>query len=126
MKGQSDHLAPTLMHECGGDFSYLSFFDIITGMRDIWEVILATASSVAGLAVIIYKIDPANASFGIFLLFYLVLFLSIWGLAVMAGYGLRRLVLSNFMHEQIFLSAFWQGAVVSVLIVGFLIFNKFF
>lgn len=95
-------------------------------MQDIWEVISATAISITGLAIILYKIDPTNASFPIFALFYLVLFLSIWGVAVMAGYSLRLFTSSNFVREQFFLSAFWQGAIVSTLIVGFLILNKIF
>lgn len=96
-------------------------------MRDILGIVVATAGAVSGLVIILIKTDPAQASLNIILLFYFSLFLSIWGAAAIAGYGIRRFLINrNFIHDHIFNPSFVQGLIIAIGVIIFLITKKYF
>lgn len=93
---------------------------------EILGVIFASIISLVGLLIIVINIDPSNASLVVICLFYFVIFLFIWSVAVLVGYNIRRLLAYNFIHERLFFSSFWWGLVVAGAVAGLLIINKFF
>jgi len=93
---------------------------------DIWGIIVATGSAITGLAIIVFKTDPYEASFLMLFLFYSTIALSIWGVMTLAGYYIRRLIFKNFIHSRIISRSFAEGLIVSVAFVVFIVSLKLF
>lgn len=93
--------------------------------RDLWGMVLATASALVALFIMLYKIDPNKAPTLSLVLFYFVLTASVCGVITIAGYVARRMTARNFIHEHIIVSSFWNGFYFSLAVTGLLLFKKF-
>jgi hypothetical protein len=92
---------------------------------DVLALIVATGIAISGTALIILRVDPYGASLGHLFLFYFALLISMWGIIMLVSYGARRLILKNYIHENLFASAFFHGMFGALAIIIFLLVKKF-
>ncbi len=84
-----------------------------------------TLISLISLLLIITKIDPYNAELIYYILFYSSFFVAVSGLFILAGFYLRRLFIKNRISARLFIAAFKQGIVISLILTIVLLLRSF-
>lgn len=79
-----------------------------------------TLISLFSLVFILTKVDPYNAEYLIFVLFYLSFFIAVFGLFTLAGFYLRKLLVKNKITARLFKTSFKQGILISVILTALL------
>jgi hypothetical protein len=86
--------------------------------------VCATIGSIVGLVSMIILIDPFTASNLVIVLFYIVFFMSVLGVATFIGYGIRRILHSEELVYRQVSTSFRQAIFLSLLMVIILILQK--
>lgn len=96
----------------------------------IYGVWVALVSSLIGLGLIVWKIEPQAASLLVKTLFFITLFILVWGAATLAIFSIKnRLVrshaLSGSAFEPIFYDSFLTGFFISTILAVAVLIKKF-
>jgi len=96
----------------------------------IYGVWAAFVSSLIGLVLIIWKIEPQTASLLVKTLFFITLFILVWSVTTLAVFSVKnRLVklraLSQTAYEPIFYDSFLVGLFFSIIVLLIILIRKF-
>src|SRR3989344_6630665 len=91
----------------------------------IYGVWASFAVSVAGLGLIVWKVEPQAASLNIKILFFVAFFMLVWSMATLVTFYIKnRLVksraLSGAAYEPIFYDSFLTGLLISIALLIFI------
>ena len=95
-------------------------------MWSIWTTLTAVILALAAAVLIMFRVDPFQATVSEKILFFFSFFMGTWGLVALLIFSVRRLWSKHLSATQIFNLSLWQGFLVSVALIVFLILRKSF